>query len=166
MSKYTQVKLEMNNLPSMVEALLSAEHPCRTTSWKQEEVEVHLEDTPKNRQLAATLNKRFPQLAVSLDGPVHLRGYAGDRRQQKAHIRINRKHVQSSANDIGVFLSKEGAQLHVSAFDKSNFNKAWQNKVVQHYGLAEAKLRCRREGWNFQEKRAKNGAITLEIQVP
>ncbi len=166
MSEYSEVNIQMSNLPSIVEALLATKHPCRNKNWQPNELEVHLEDTPRNRKLGKVLAKRHPELAVSFGGPVNLYGFQGDKRKQKAHIRINRKHVQSASNDIGVFLEKKGVQLHVSAYDKGNFGNTWQNQVVQNYGVAETKTKCRLEGWTFQETMLKNGSIKLEIQMP
>lgn len=65
-----------------------------------------------------------------------LEGYHGDKRVQRAHIIIPRKHVGSASNDIGFERQGDGTFLaHISQYDRNHkgYNDAWMAQVKQNY---------------------------------
>jgi hypothetical protein len=86
------------------------------------------------------------------DQAQNLYGYQGDVRNQKANIIICRKHISSSANDIGFELQEDGTYAaHISDFDKGRFNETWRADLEMHYGIEQAKTAFANEGWSYIE---------------
>jgi len=168
MSKYTESECAFTKIPHLLEALTAIQHPCRQKgqSWSEKEIEVHLENNPKNEKLKDRIKKKYPDMKVALDGPVQLHGYHGDKRKQKANVVIPKHYVQGSANDIGFMVTKDGTNQCISEFDSGQFNEKWQDRLKDEYGFAEFKKKCRKEGWKYVEKRLDDGEPRLIIDNP
>ncbi|MCA9651799.1 MAG: DUF1257 domain-containing protein [Myxococcales bacterium] len=76
--------------------------------------------------LAALAELGFDRSKVEVHAnPVALVGYAGDRRQQTAHLVIRRQHVGSMSNDIGFLATETGYRAIVSDYDRARYGQAW-----------------------------------------
>lgn len=90
-----------------------------------------------------------------------LYGYQGDKRNQKANVIIRRKHVGTSANDIGFEKHKDGHYVaHISEFDSGTgsyssgtgkYGSDWQNKLFTYYGVEKAKMAYEEKGYEYEE---------------
>lgn len=96
----------------------------------------------------------------------NLQGYQGDARSQKAHIILPKKQVGSASNDIGFERLPDGKyKMHVSAYDKNQWNKKSQelkqlyskHKIVKHAKKAKYSLKS-------QTKDAE-GNIKIKLRV-
>ncbi len=164
MSYYSEVQVEFQSVTSLLAALLRVSDPLLNRALNQNELTVHLDDTKANRAMLTKIQKRYPQVQVSMTGASSLQGYGGGRR--KAHVIIPRRVVRGLTNDIGFFMGEDKSAAIISDDDRKHFKNAqWQNEMKQQYGLEQAKDKCRLEGWTFQEKKLKNGNIQLEIAV-
>ncbi|MEZ4300810.1 MAG: DUF1257 domain-containing protein [Polyangiaceae bacterium] len=64
---------------------------------------------------------------------VALEGFRGDRREQRAHVVIRRRHLGSASNDLGFLATPTGHQLIVSDYDRHKFGDAWVKKLAERY---------------------------------
>ncbi len=66
--------------------------------------------------------------------PHALFGYAGDERPQKAEVIVRREFVGEAANDLGFRRQGNGKfRPVISAYDSHFYDKAWLDKLSQHY---------------------------------
>ena len=78
---------------------------------------------------------------------VHLHGYRGDERQQKAHVVIPKSQVGSLSNDVGFERVKNGFIMHASEYDRiwrtgariKTLNKKYATNTVKKYAGSIAK---------------------------
>lgn len=75
--------------------------------------------------------------------PVQLEGYAGDAREQRAHIVIRRRFISPSSNDVGFVATPTGFRLIVSAYDRARFGGEWLTKLSTNYAQLEAERAAR-----------------------
>lgn len=164
MSYYSEVQVEFQSVTSLLAALLRVSDPLLNRALQQTELTVHLDDNKVNRTMLKKIQKRYPEVQVSMTGPSSLQGYGGGSR--KAHVIIPRRAVRGLTNDIGFFVGENKAAAIISDDDRKHHrNNEWQNAMKQQYGLEQAKEKCHLEGWTYQETQLKNGNITLEITV-
>ena len=86
-----------------------------------------------------------------------LKGYRGDVRGQRAHVRIkgsgwghSQNYVGGLSNDLGWEFCADGStNFHVSDYDVRKYNKKWQAQLLQHYGVE--KVRALAEENQFSE---------------
>ena len=64
---------------------------------------------------------------------VPLVGYAGDRRDQTAHVVIRRQHLGSASNDLGFLSTETGYQALVSDYDRPRFGPGWLSGLSARY---------------------------------
>lgn len=82
----------------------------------------------------------------------HLYGYQGDKRSQKAHIIIRREHVGGASNDIGFAKQADGTyEAIISQYDQGRYNKAWNNKLTQHYNVNVTIKKAKAKGLEFRK---------------
>lgn len=80
-------------------------------------------------------------LEVSKKETLTLKGYAGDDRPQRAHLRIRgagwgdqHNYVGGASNDLGFERQQDGTYaFHVSEYDLRRYGKSWQDKLMQQY---------------------------------
>lgn len=96
-----------------------------------------------------------------------LYGYKGDKRTQKAHIIIRRKHVGASANDVGFFREDDGSyKAIISEFDGSlsgRFRNSFLDKIKQEYSCKVVEKDAIQRGLNAQRIPCKNGKICVRV---
>ncbi|MEM4250936.1 MAG: DUF1257 domain-containing protein [Candidatus Bathyarchaeia archaeon] len=94
-------------------------------------------------------------------------GYKGDRRPQRAHVIIRRRHVGPAANDIGFERQADGTfHAHISEFDTSQgYNRDWLNKLTAYYGVEKAKMELDAKGLKYVESvdKTNNNCPRLEV---
>jgi len=95
--------------------------------------------TDRQCLLAALADLGFgPQKVEVHEDVTELVGYAGDRRQSRAHVVIRRRFVGTSSNDIGFELTPTGYQAHVSDFDRSRYGADWLSELGGRYEVHHA----------------------------
>jgi hypothetical protein len=88
------------------------------------------------------------KMHVDPQGDIRLQGYHGDDRSllpktdknyaPPCVVRIPRKIIGGSSNDIGVAVGKDGnLELYISDYDSHQYGTEFVNKVSQMYGLVE-----------------------------
>jgi transposase len=112
---------------------------AETSPWTAEQIEVHTE-------------------------PQHLFGYTGDRRTQKAHIIIRRKHVGRSSNDIG-FIRKEDSTYEaiISEYDSSKYGSKFMGQLKGSYAFHKLRREQESRGRKVSRTRCPNGRQRVEI---
>ena len=85
------------------------------------------------------------------DNPVHLYGYEGDKRIQKAHIRIPRSQIGSASNDVGFEKIGNKYILHLSAYD-IHVKKFDKQKLMQLYGKHKVEKIVKKQSRKFKKK--------------
>lgn len=90
--------------------------------------------TDRECLLAALADLGFKQTQIEVnEEPVRLVGYAGDRREQIAHIVLRREHIGASSNDVGFLATSTGYQALVSGYDHPRFGTQWLSQLHRHY---------------------------------
>lgn len=102
----------------------------------------------------------------------HLTGYVGDKRKQKAHIIVRRKHVGSGANDVGFLQKEDGSyDMIISEFDKNTHHTQgdnFTNKMKQIYGKHKALKKIKRMGVKISSQKVsqtKDGKLKIKLRV-
>ena len=97
-----------------------------------------------------------------------LKGYHGDFRAQKAHIRIkgsgwgSQNYVGSASNDIGWERLEDGSYaFHVSEYDLHKYNSTWQNKLVNYYAAEVVKEVAEENQFFVEEEVETQGEIHI-----
>lgn len=89
--------------------------------------------------VAALADLGFDRTKVEIhESPVHLVGYRGDRREQRATIVIRRQYVSGSSNDVGFLATPTGYQALISDFDRSRFGSSWIAQLHERYQVHSA----------------------------
>lgn len=111
------------------------------------------------------------QIEVHEDA-VPLVGYHGDKRAQKAHVIVRRKHIGGSSNDVG-FERVDGKFIaHVSEYDRNSAwasrngckNMAhWEGRLKQLYGVRRAEAVAKKQGFKVTKTQEK-GKVQLVLQ--
>jgi len=110
-----------------------------TGKWTAEQIEVH--NTPQN-----------------------LFGYRGDKRSQKAHIIIRRKHVGSASNDLGFVKGDDGNyEAIVSEYDSSRYGRAWIGNLTGNYAYHRIRREQEARGRSVSRERGQNGCQRVVI---
>lgn len=90
--------------------------------------------------------------------PVHLFGYMGDRRPEKAHVVVRRKHISNASNDIGFVKQADGRyEAIVSEYDEKLLGEDWVNKVCKIYAYYAVVEKLEEQGFVLDSQ---EGAIT------
>lgn len=95
-----------------------------------------------------------------------LHGYQGDARSQQAHIVIPRSQISNASNDIGFERESDGTYtIHVSAFDKKNWDKKFP-EIIKHYttDVVHKIVESGPYQWENQTVDA-NGVTTIRLTV-
>lgn len=96
--------------------------------------------------------------------PQNLVGYHGDMRQQKAHIIVRRKHISSSANDLGFLKNSDGTYTQiVSDFDSGKHNAEWNVKLKCAYGERGAMKVAKKKGFKYLGKTIIGGKVQYKF---
>jgi len=83
--------------------------------------------------VAALADLGFPAVAV-YEEPQPLIGFRGDRRAQRAHVIVRRRHIGRASNDIGFAHQKDGSyQALISRFDRTRYNSQWLERLHARY---------------------------------
>lgn len=96
----------------------------------------------------------------------NLYGYKGDVREQKAHVILRRTYVGRVSNDIGFERQVDGRyHAHISEFDSTKYDKAWQGKLLTYYGVEKAKIECEQKHWKYVEDLDEKERPRLRITI-
>jgi len=90
--------------------------------------------------------------------PQHLCGYKGDKRPEKAHVIIRRKHVGSASNDLGFVKGDSGNyEAIVSDYDSRKYGKDWIGQLTGNYAYHKVRKEQEARGRNVSRERCPNG---------
>ncbi len=127
--------------------------------------EVQIEFMDKMALIAALERMGFQgKVEVHHEEAQPLYGWENDVRSQKAHIIIRRVHVGFNSNDIGFERQADGKyRLWVSKFDQEEhgYDKAWQGRLKQAYGVEKARVEAKKKGYLVHEQKLDDGHIRL-----
>jgi len=100
------------------------------------------------------------------EAPVHLQGYRGDERRQKAHVVISKQHVGTASNDIGFEKQPDGTyRVWISEFDRTRYGNPWMNRLTQRYAYHATKRTMSQQGFEIAEEKAeRTGEIRLLLR--
>jgi len=97
--------------------------------------------------------------------PQNLFGYRGDKRSQKAHIIIRRKHVGSASNDLGFVRGENGNyEAIISEYDSSKYGKAWIGQLTGNYAYHRIRREQESRGRRVTRERCPNGHQRVVVQ--
>jgi len=98
-----------------------------------------------------------------------LKGYHGDFRSQRAHVRIKgsgwsgQNYVGGASNDLGWERQSDGTfAFHVSDYDVSKHNKTWQDHLSQYYAAEVIYEIAEERGFSIEEEIEENGEIYIK----
>lgn len=105
------------------------------------------------------------------DQTMALKGYGGDYRKQKAHVRIkgsgwggSNNYVGGASNDLGFEQLEDGSfAFHVSDYDKRRYGGDWQKKLLQQYGREVIKEIATENNFFISNEHEENGEIFIEV---
>jgi len=98
---------------------------------------------------------------------MHLYGYMGDRRRERAELVIRRQHIGSASNDLGyVWNAQAGAyEAIVSEYDTRCIQTTKiRQKIKQQYAVSKVVKEARRKGMRVVQRRNEQGQIRLVLQ--
>ncbi len=125
--------------------------------------------------MIAALEECFGKGSVEVDqsNSLALYGYMGDDRSRlssnnpnyapKCAIRIARKYVGASSNDIGFYRTEDGGyKAYVSDYDQGGtFTKRKQKAVQQSYTIKVTSKQLKAQGYLVKLKKLKNGSVQV-----
>lgn len=108
------------------------------------------------------------------DTPMALKGYQGDDRQQRAHIRIKgsgwghgSNYVGGASNDLGWEMLEDGTfAFHVSDYDVNKYNQNWQKKLTQQYAKEVITEIAQDNKFFVEDTHEENGEIFMRVVSP
>ena len=108
-----------------------------------------------------------------LEQAEQLRGFQGDHRAQRAHIRIKgsgwggANHVGGASNDLGWEKQADGTYaMHVSNYDKRRYGKEWQNKMQTFYEQDVVVKKARQCGYHVVSNEVQaDGQIRITVNA-
>lgn len=117
----------------------------------------------------------YPVNHVDIHKDLHvLHGYKGDARKEKAHIIIEKGHIDGYANDVGFVINPDGSiTAIISEYDrgegvygcgKSKWNAEFTNKLLQHHNHYLTKKHFESKGWKVKSQWNKAGEIVMEVE--
>lgn len=99
---------------------------------------------------------------------VHLYGYHGDKRKEKANIVIPRNQISSASNDVGFLKKKDGSyEMIVSEYDQSyTWNKEFVNKLKQNYAKNVIVKNSKKMKHKIRSQQIQaDGSIKIKVRV-
>ena len=109
----------------------------------------------------------FPgDMVVVHDEPVNLEGYQGDKRKQKAHVVIARRHIGGAANDIGFERQVDGSyKAWVSQNERNRGlgREIMSGRMKRLYSKNTAIRVAKRAGWTIQSCQEEDGKIRMRV---
>ena len=138
MSKYKTIECEFRNLQSLLKALEDLHYGASKVEVNQ---------------------------ANKING-LPMYGYHGDLRPETVSVRIDRKGIGQSSNDVGFRWNGHSYEAIISEYDSSSsgpFNQDVTNKLKQKYAYHETRRIAFSKGYTVQEKAGQNGEISLVL---
>ncbi len=111
--------------------------------------------TPMTRTehlVAALRDLGFEEVEVHAE-PVHLEGFMGDLREDRAHVVVRRRFLGQASNDLGFLATDTGFRFVVSGYDRGRFGSDWLGRLRERYALHEEEARRAEEEARRAEER-------------
>lgn len=115
--------------------------------------------------VAALADLDFPAVEVH-DEPQPLIGFRGDRRAQRAHVIVRRRHVGRASNDVGFARQPDGSyKALISRFDRARYNDRWLKRLHARYAYhATLAVLTRQHFEVVQETERRDGEVRLVLR--
>ena len=128
--------------------------------------------TRKSALIKALCNMGFKTYMIEdSEELLSLKGYRGDTREQKAHIRIKGNgwgqtcnYVGGASNDLGFEKMMNGSYaFHVSEYDLGKYNKTWQTKLLNEYSREVVKEIATEQNFFVAEEETVGNEIHIKL---
>lgn len=139
MSHYTDQSYPINDIPTLVQALLETWQYARGQHISLGDIEIHNE-------------------------PQHLFGYMGDKRAQKANVIIRKRNVGNAANDIGFLVENGTCTAFISEYDKNHYSSNWMKRMQKSYSTHRIVNQAKKENKRV-EFIERNGKQVVRVHV-
>lgn len=122
--------------------------------------------TDQDRLVAVLRDLGFAEVESHAE-PVHLYGYRGDVRPEKAEVAVRRRHIGRLSNDIGFHRAADGTfEAIISEYDRGKYDGPWLQKVAQRYGRLTALAYAESNGFAVaaEQTDARTGEVRLTLR--
>ena len=121
--------------------------------------------TDRDALVAALADVGYDEVEVH-DTPKTLEGWQGDRRSERAHVIVRRRHVGSSSNDIGFRQGAEGRfEAIVSDYDRHVHDAAWLARVTARHAYHATTSTLAAQGYHMVEEQTEHdGAVRMVLR--
>ena len=129
-------------------------------------IEISLNDSDSIKEALKEMGYKFEEHKIAQK----LLGFAGDTREQVAHIIVRKKYVGSAANDVGFYKKADGSyDMIISEFDKSGNKKQavdFMHRIKQLYGKHLTIKQCKKLGLKISsQKVTEDNKIKIRVRV-
>jgi hypothetical protein len=95
-----------------------------------------------------------------------LYGYQGDRRDDRAHVIVRRRHVGRASNDIGFRREEDGRFLAViSEYDRRVHDEAWLGRVNARHAYHATTATLAEQGFHIADEAVEeDGSVRLVLR--
>ena len=95
-----------------------------------------------------------------------LYGYRGDRRRDRAHVIVRRKHVGHASNDIGFRRERDGTFAAViSEFDRTTHDDAWLGRLTARHAYHVTGKTLAAQGFQLvNETTEQDGSVRMVLR--
>lgn len=100
------------------------------------------------------------------DNAQPLKGYLGDRRRQRAHAIIRRKHIDRASNDIGFERQPDGYfRAVISDYDRAKHNEKWLGRVTARHAYHATTKTLAAQGFDLvREEQDHDGTMRMVLR--
>lgn len=100
------------------------------------------------------------------DQPQPLYGYQGDRRADRAHVIVRRKHVGRLSNDIGFLRQDDGTFLAViSDYDRARHDERWLGRLTARHAYHVTTKTLAEQGFDVVTETAdRDGTVRMVLR--
>jgi hypothetical protein len=119
--------------------------------------------TDRDALVAALADVGYDEVEVH-DTPKTLEGWRGDRRSERAHVIVRRRHVGSSSNDIGFRRGDDGRfAAIISDHDRPAHDATWLNRVTARHAYHATTTTLAAQGYQMVEEQTEQGGAVRMV---
>lgn len=114
---------------------------------------------------AALADVGFDDVEVHDDAqPLH--GYLGDRRANRAHVIVRRRHLGRASNDIGFRRQEDGHFLAIiSDYDRHKYNEQWLGTLTARHAYHVTSKTLTTQGFHVADETTdRDGTVRLVLR--
>lgn len=119
--------------------------------------------TDRDALVAALADVGYHAVEVH-DTPQTLHGYRGDRRPERAHVIVRRRHIGSSSNDIGFRQGDDGQFTAViSEYDRHTHDATWLRRLTARHAYHATTTTLAAQGYQMVEEQTEQGGAVRMV---